>query len=407
MFNAASILEDCHMSHFFGIEGAEKAKIDFPTLKKNRDTYVKRLNGIYDTMLGKANVKVINGWGKFVDNKTIEVDGKDRYTADHILIATGSTPKKLGFEGEEHTIDSDGFFDLEDLPKKSIVYGGGYIAVELGQILHALGSEVIQVTRSDILNFVDDQVCEVLKKNMEITKYDLRKKVKIEKVEKIGDKNFTVTLDNGTKEENVECVLVAAGRPALVQNLGLENTDIKLGDKNEIIVDEYQNTNVEGVYAIGDVTGKYELTPVAIKTGRILSLRLFGGKTDLKMDFEDIPTVIFSHPPIGTIGLTEKEAKAKYGEENVGVYVSNYVNMFYSLMDNQDNKQKNIIKYLTNKKDDERVVGLHLCGRNCDEMLQGAGIAIKMGATKKDFDKCVAIHPTGSEELVLIDPLIE
>lgn len=186
----------------------------------------------------------------------------------------------------------------------------------------------------------------------------------------------------------------------------MENTDVKLGDKGEIIVDEYQNTNVEGVYAIGDVTAKYELTPVAIKAGRTLAERLFNNRPGLKMDYENIPTVVFCHPPIGHIGLTENEAKEKYGEENIGVYTSNYVNMYYSLIQDADKKPKNLIKYITNKSDNERVIGLHLCGRNCDEMLQGAAIAIKMGATKKDFDSVVAIHPTGSEELVLTDPYI-
>jgi glutathione reductase (NADPH) len=403
MFNAASILEDCEMADSFGIQDVDKPKLDFSILKKNRDAYVNRLNGIYGNMLNNAGVALIKGWAKFVENKTIDVNGI-KYTADHILVATGSHPMKLGFEGEEHTIDSDGFFDLEELPKKAVVLGGGYIAVELGQILHTYGTEVIQIVRSKILAFADDEVVEVLEKNMKIHNYDLRKKLNIDKIEKIADKNLTVYLTDGSTIENVDCVLVAVGRPANTEGLCLENTNIQLGKNGEIIVDEFQNTTVEGVYAIGDVTGKYELTPVAIKAGRILSERLFNNKPHLKMDYSNIPTVIFSHPPIGTIGMTEKEAKEKLGEENVGVYKSDYVNMFYSLMANMEDKQKALIKYVTDKTDNERVIGLHMVGRNSDEMLQGAGIAIRMGATKKDFDNCVAIHPTGSEELVLSDP---
>lgn len=406
MFNCSAILEDAHLAHTYGFSGGDQLKLDFNTLKTRRDNYVKFLNGIYQTLCDNSKVRIIEGWAKFVDNKTIEVNGQDRYTADHILIATGSHPNKIGIEGEEFASSSDDFFDLEELPKRAIVVGGGYIAVELGQIMHSLGSNVTQIVRSDILTFIDDDCRDTLFKSMELSNYDIRKGVNITKIEKVGEKNYTVHLTNGTVEENVDFVLIAAGRPPSTVDLGLENTDIKLGDKQEIVVDEYENTTVDGVYAIGDVTGKWELTPVAIRAGRTLAERLFNNRAGLKVDYTDIPTVIFSHPPVGIIGLTEKAAKEKYGEENIGVYKSNYVNMFYSLIQDSSKKPRDIIKYIVNKKDDERVVGLHLCGRNVDEMLQGASIAIKMGATKKDFDRCIAIHPTGSEEMVLTDPYI-
>lgn len=406
MFNTASYIEDSHIAKDYGFSGTEEIKLDFPTLKKARDDYVGWLNGTYESMLSNANVHLIKGWAKFVDNKTIEVDGKDRYTADHILIATGSSPNKVGFEGEQYTINSDGFFDIEELPKKVVVLGGGYIATELGQILHTFGTHVIQVVRSKVLGFLDNEITEVLEKRMEATSYDLRKGLNIEKVEKLSNDNFKVHLSDGTVEDEVNYVLVATGRPANITGLGLETTDIKLGDRGEIVVDEFQNTSVENVYAIGDVTGKWELTPVAIKAGRTLSERLFNNRPDAKMDYTNIPTVIFSHPPIGTIGMSEKEAKAKYGEENIKCYRSTYVNMFYSLMKDKDKKPRDFVKYIVNTAENERIVGLHLIGRNVDEMLQGAAIAIKMGATKKDFDSCVAIHPTGSEELVLCDPYV-
>jgi glutathione reductase (NADPH) len=409
MFNTASYIEDCHVAKDYGFSGTENVKLDFPSLKKGRDDYVAWLNGTYTSMLATSNVHLIRGWAKFVDNKTIEVDeadGKKRYTANHILIATGSTPNKIGFEGEEHSIDSDGFFDIEELPKKVVVLGGGYIATELGQILHTFGTHVIQVVRSKVLGFIDSEVTDVLEKRMEISGYDIRKNLNISKVEKVSDLNHKVTLSDGTVEEDVNYILVAAGRPANIVGLGLETTDIKLGKRGEIEVDEFQNTSVENVYAIGDVTGKWELTPVAIKAGRTLAERLFNNRPDAKMDYSNIPTVIFSHPPIGTIGMTEQQAKDKFGEENVACYKSSYVNMFYSLMKDKDAKPRDFIKYVVNKADNERLVGLHLIGRNVDEMLQGASIAIKMGATKKDFDSCVAIHPTGSEELVLCDPYV-
>ena len=367
--------------------------------------YVKFLNGIYGKLLDGSKVNLITGWAKFVDNKTIEVNGTDRYTADHILIATGSRPNKLEFKGAENTISSDEFFNIEELPKKVVVLGGGYIATELGQILHAFGTKVIQVVRSEILTFVDDEVRNNLLDWMKLSGYDLRKGINISEVNKVDTNNLTVHFSDCTIEENVDYVLSAVGRSANIDNLGLENTTIQVSPKGYIEADDYEQTNVEGVYAIGDVTGKIELTPVAIKAGRTLVERLFNKRSGLKMDYENVPTVIFSHPPIGVVGLSEKEAKETFGEENVGVYKSKFTNMFYSLMQVEtEKKPKSLIKYVTNKLDDERVVGVHMCGRNVDEMLQAVGIAIKMGATKKDFDRCVAIHPTGSEELVLWDP---
>jgi len=388
------------------VAGIEELKLDFATLKRRRDSYVEMLNGVYEKLVNGSKVKLIRGWAKFVNNKTVEVNGTDRYTADHILIATGGCPKTIGYEGEEHAINSDGFFDIEELPKKVVVYGSGYIGTELGQILHAFGTKVIQVARNDLLAFVDDEVRDTLLESMKINNYDFRSGLTIEKIEKISNKNLNVHFSDGTVEENVEYMLSAVGRKPNTENLGLETTDIQVNKAGYIAVDEFEATTVEGVYAIGDVIGKIELTPVAIRAGRTLVERLFNNRPGLKMDYENVPTVIFSHPPIGMIGLTEKQAKEKFGEENVGVYKSKFTNMFYSLIEDAEKKPKTLIKYITNKLDDERVIGVHLCGRNADEMLQGVGIAVKMGATKKDFDRCVAIHPTGSEEFVLCDPAI-
>ena len=405
MFNVASVFDDFHAAESFGIKGTEEVKLDFPTLKANRDANIKKLNGIYEGMLNNSGVTIIRGWGKFVDKNTVEVYGKDRYTADHILIATGGSSNDPGFEGSEFTIDSDGFFDLEDLPKKAVVLGGGYIATELGQIFHSLGTKTIQVVRKEILNFVDHEVRETLLDNMKIVNYDVRFGINIEKVEKVGEGNdYTVYMTDGTKEENVDCVLVAIGRSANTSGLDCDKAGVELDSKGRVVVDEFENTNVPNIYALGDVTGKIELTPVAIKAGRTLVERLFNNKPDRKMDYENVPTVVFSHPPIGIVGLTELDAKKKFGDENVGVYKSKFTNMYHSMIAEDDKKPKTLIKYVTNKLDDERIVGLHLIGRYVDEMLQGASIAIKMGATKKDYDSCVAIHPTGSEELVLLDP---
>lgn len=362
MFNASSILETKELCEGYGIEGGEGLKLDFPTLKKNRDNYVKWLNGIYDGMITNNNMTLIKGWGKFVDNHTVEVEGT-RYTADHILIAVGNRSAKGGFEGDEHCIDSDGFFDLEDLPKKVVVYGGGYIGTELGQILHAMGSKVIQCARRDIMRIADDDIREQLYKLMDLSGYDYRKHTTVEKVEKT-ESGLRVHLSDGTIEEEVSEVIVALGRPANVEGLGLENTDIKLTERGHIQVNDLQETSVEKVYSVGDVTGAMELTPVAIKTGRTLVERLFNNRPDLKMDFDLIPTVVFSHPPMGMVGLTEREAKEKYGEDNIAVFKSTYVNMFYSLLQDREKKPRNLIKYVVLKNENERIIGLHLIGKD-------------------------------------------
>ena len=407
MFNAAAILDDLHVADSYGLSGSEGVKLDFSILKEHRDKYIKRLNGIYDDMLANNKVTLIRGWGKFVDSKTVEVNGTDRYTADHILIATGGKPNDGGFEGAEHTINSNGFFELEQLPKRAIVLGGGYIAVELGQIFHSLGTKVTQIVRSEVLRgLVDVEIRQVLYDTMELDSYDIRKGLNISKIEKIAEGNMTVHLTDGSVIEEVDCVLQAIGRSPNTSGLDCDKAGVELDSRGYVKVDEYENTNVPGIYALGDVTGKIELTPVAVKAGRTLVERLFNKREGLKMDYANVPTVTFSHPPIGMVGLTEAQAKEKFGEENVGVYKSKFVNMFHSLMQDLDKRPKSLIKYITNKADEDRIVGLHLIGRNVDEMLQGASIAIKMGATKKDYDSCVAIHPTGSEELVLMDPLI-
>lgn len=240
---------------------------------------------------------------------------------------------------------------------------------------------------------------------MDLSGYEYRKKTVVEKVEKT-DSGLKVHLSDGSVEENVDQVLVALGRPPNTDGLDIEKAGVELDGRGYVKVDEFNVTSVPNIYAVGDVTGAMELTPVAIKTGRTLVERLFNNRPDLKMDHSLIPTVVFSHPPIGMVGLTEKAAKEKYGEENIATYKSTYVNMYYSLIQDKTKKPRNLIKYIVNKQENERIVGLHLIGKDCDEILQGAAIAIKMGATKKDFDSTVAIHPTASEELVLADPYV-
>lgn len=249
-----------------------------------------------------------------------------------------------------------------------------------------MGAKTIQVVRNQILTLLDDDIRDTLKENMKISDYDIRFGVNIEKVVKIGDKNYTVYLTDGTVEEEVEVVLQALGRTPLTDGLDCDKAGVELDEKGYIIIDEFQNTSAANIYAVGDVTGKVELTPVAIRAGRTLVERIFNNREGLKMDYSNIPTVVFSHPPCGVVGLTYNEAVAKFGTENIKTYTSKFTNMYYSLLQDDNKKHKSLMKYITNELDGGRIVGLQVVGRNVDEMLQGAAIAIKMGATKKDFD---------------------
>uniref|UniRef100_A0A7N9D3X8 Glutathione reductase, mitochondrial n=1 Tax=Macaca fascicularis TaxID=9541 RepID=A0A7N9D3X8_MACFA len=304
-----------------------------------------------------SHIEIIRGHAAFTSDPkpTIEVSGK-KYTAPHILIATGgvpSIPHESQIPGASLGITSDGFFQLEELPSRSVIVGAGYIAVEIAGILSALGSKTSLMIRHDkVLRSFDSMI----------------------------STNCTEELENA----GVEVLKFSQG--------------IQTDDKGHIIVDEFQNTNVKGIYAVGDVCGKALLTPVAIAAGRKLAHRLFEHKEDSKLDYNNIPTVVFSHPPIGTVGLTEDEAIHKYGEENVKIYSTSFTPMYHAVT---KRKTKCVMKMVCANKE-EKVVGIHMQGLGCDEMLQGFAVAVKMGATKADFDNTVAIHPTSSEELVTL-----
>lgn len=317
MFMSASMMEMMHDAPGYGYHDVQY-KFEWKTIKENRDAYVARLNGIYGRNLENSNVHTITGAASFASSKEVVVDGKT-YSADHILIAVGGRPVMPTFPGAEHAINSDGFFELEDLPKRAVVIGGGYIAVELAGVLQALGSEVTLVVRGHrpLKNF-DDIICETLAEELDKTGMKVHCETQVEEVVR-GDADgpMTVRLNNGEVVEDVDCLLAATGREPLVDSLNLEAAGVKTSPKGYVEVDGFQQTNVDGVYAVGDVTGKIELTPVAIAAGRKLSDRLFDGQKEAKLDYENVPTVVFSHPPIGTIGLTEKQAIDKYGEDDV------------------------------------------------------------------------------------------
>ena len=411
--NAASIAETLHDMSHYGFTAASPVKFDWKFIKDNRDKYVERLNGIYDRNMENSGVTKLLGTASFEGTDTVQVTSADNesttYKAKHILIATGGYPTFPAGEGiAEHSISSDGFFELDEMPKKAVVVGAGYIAVELAGVLHALGTDVSLVVRKDkAMRNLDDYIADTLDEEMQkqgITIY--RNTNGVDKVTADADGLKTVSLKNGESIEGADVVLMAAGRSPLVEPLNLGAAGVQQKDGGYIVTNDYSETNVDGVYALGDVVGNVELTPMAIAAGRRLADRLFGPEEwkNAKVSYDLVPTVVFSHPPMGTIGLSEAEAIAKYGEDNVKVYRSKFANLYYGPWQVEpDEKPKTAMK-LVCAGPEELVVGLHVIGMGADEMLQGFGVALKMGATKADFDSSVAIHPTASEEFVTMFP---
>ncbi|XP_072180636.1 glutathione reductase, mitochondrial-like [Diadema setosum] len=394
MFNTAMHMEMIHDHKDYGFDVDFKG-FDWGVIKTKRDAYVKRLNGIYEANLGKAKVDYINGFGKFTPDGCVEVNGQ-KFKGRHTMIAVGGEPTFPDVPGAEHGISSDGFFELENLPKKTAVVGAGYIAVEMAGILKELGSDVsLFIRRDQALRNFDSMISASVTESIEEQGINLVKKSSPVSVVKEADGTLTYNTTAGTFS-GFDCLLWAVGRHALTKNLGLEHVGVKTDAKGDIIVDEFQNTTTPNIYALGDVCGKALLTPVAIAAGRRLAHRLFNNQTDLKLDYSNIPTVVFSHPPIGTVGLTEAEAIAKFGADNIKVYKSTFRNLYFAMTERE---QKTRMK-LVCAGPEEKVVGLHMQGLACDEMLQGFSVAVKMGATKAQFDDTVAIHPTSSEELV-------
>ncbi len=394
MWFAGQIADAFKLAPDYGFDATVNS-LDWKKLIENREAYIGRIHQSYDRVLGNNNVDVINGYAKLVDKNTVAV-GDKTYTAEHILIATGGEPMIPNIPGKEHILDSDGFFALESQPKRVVVVGAGYIAVEIAGVFNALGSDTHLVVRKEHpLREFDEIVSSTLSEQLQEDGIQLHNRTQITEIEKNADGSFKLTTD-GQDLPEVDAVIYAIGRSPLTQNLGLENANIELDKRGYIVTDEYQNTSVNGVYAVGDNTGRAQLTPVAVAAGRRLSERLFNNKPNEKLDYTDIPTVVFSHPAIGTIGLTENQAKEEFGEDNVKVYTSSFTAMYTAITEHrQPTKMK-----LVCAGDNEKVVGIHIIGLGADEMLQGFAVAVKMGATKADFDNTVAIHPTSSEELV-------
>ena len=395
MWYGAQVAETLH--RYAGEYGFDVTinKFDFAKLKANRQAYIDRIHGSYERGFDSNGVERVYEYARFVDPHTVEVAG-ERYTAPHILIATGGHALYPNIPGSEYGITSDGFFELDEVPKRTAVIGAGYIAVEVAGVLNALGSDTHLFVRKDRpLRTFDKDIVDVLVDEMAKSGPTLHTQANATEVVKNADDSLTISFDNG-ETITVDCLIWAIGRAANTSGFGLEKTGVKLTEKGTIYSDEFENTSVPGIYALGDVTGKLDLTPVAVKAGRQLSERLFNNKADAKLDYTDVATVVFSHPVIGSVGLTEEKAIAKYGAENIKVYKSSFTPMYTAL---GDNRQPSTMKLVT-LGEDEKIIGLHGIGYGVDEMIQGFSVAIKMGATKADFDNTVAIHPTGSEEFV-------
>jgi glutathione reductase (NADPH) len=393
MWNAASVALGLADAGDYGFNVTVGGN-DWPVLKAKRDAYVLRLNGIYERNLAAKGVAYVRGAARFLDRNTVEVNGR-RMTARHIVIATGGKAIVPNLPGAELGITSDGFFELERRPKRVAVIGSGYVSCELGGAFHELGSEVELFIRKDhpLMSF-DAMLGKSLMREMREQGITIHTHVVPASVrEDAGLK--TLVAEDGREFPGFDCLQWGIGRAANVAALDLGKAGVAVDDSDFVVTDGFQNTNVTGIYAIGDVTGRAALTPVAIAAGRRLSDRLFGGKVDRRLEYSTIPTVVFTHPPIGTVGASEAEARAQYGDA-VKVYVADFTPMYHALTERKTHTDMKLVCVGP----EQRIVGCHIIGTGADEMLQGFAVAIRMGATKRDFDDTVAIHPTSAEELV-------
>ena len=396
MWHAAGIAHTLQEAKDYGFSSIP-VKLDWARHKLSRDAHIKRLNGIYHTNLEDSGVELINGRGRFIDTHTLEVDGK-RYTAEHIVIATGGKPQIPEVPGARLGISSDGFFGLFTQPQRVAIAGSGYIAIEFAGMLNALGSEVtLLIRRQHFLNGFDTLIQDQLMAAMQENGINVLCSVQIEGVERDPEGVLTLTTSHDHRLTGFDCLIWAIGRNPATSEINPGAAGITLNGRGFIETDTFQNTSVPGIYAIGDVTGRAALTPVAIAAGRRLADRLFGKLQNSRLDYENIPTVIFSHPPAGSIGLTEDAARTLHGSAT-RVYQTRFIPLYYGLTRHKTHAAMKLVTVGS----DEKIVGCHVIGQGADEMLQGFAVAIRMGACKRDLDDTVAIHPTSAEEMVTL-----
>ncbi|MBN08562.1 MAG: glutathione-disulfide reductase [Rhodospirillaceae bacterium] len=367
------------------------ARHDWGALIDNKNAEMDRLNGIYMRILKNNNVDLHEGRGVLEDEHTVNVDGK-RITAENILIAVGGWPSTPEISGVEHVISSNEALELPSLPKRMVVVGGGYIAVEFAGIFASLGVDVTEIVRADtVLRGFDEDIRQALDEEMSKHGINIMSKTVIQRIEK-KENVYRLHLENNDVIET-DLVMYATGRRANTENLGLENIGVALKDNGAIIVDQWNRTSVDNIYAVGDVTDRVQLTPVAIQEGAAVSETLFNNNP-ITVDYGDVPTAVFSTPPIGTVGHTEQQARQKYGK--VDIYDSKFKPLVHTL---SGRDERTFMKMIVEPVSD-RVVGAHMLGMDAPEIIQGIGIAIKAGATKAQFDSTTGIHPSAAEEFV-------
>ncbi|MBI2802120.1 MAG: glutathione-disulfide reductase [Gammaproteobacteria bacterium] len=367
--------------------------LNWDTLIANKNTEIERLNGVYRRLLANSGCRIFDERAVLVDPTTVAV-GKERYTAKHILVATGGWPYVPEIRGRELAITSNEAFFLPKLPERVVVVGGGYIAVEFAGIFNGFGAQVTQVYRGELfLRGFDTEIRQFLAAEMRHKGIELRFNDDVSALTKHGD-SLRLTMKNGNAID-CDCVLFATGRRPHSDKLGLAECGVALGPDGAIKVDDLYRTNVPSIYAIGDVTNRVNLTPVALAEGMAVARRLFGSR-DTVVDYDYIPTAIFSQPPIGTVGFNEEDARAKFGD--IGVYVSSFTPLRYTV---SREKERALMKLVVVRATD-KVVGLHVCGEDAGEIIQGFAVALRAGATKQIFDSTIGIHPTTAEEFVTL-----
>ncbi len=414
-FNAAQLAHAINDAAGYGFDLA-RPSFDWPRFVEKREAYIARLNEIYWGNLLKDGVTLIRGWGRLTGEHRIHVERTElepgesphlEVEGEHIVIATGGRPLLPSIEGADFGITTDGFFDITQQPKRVAIVGAGYTAVEISGVLRGLGVHVELFVRGDRpLRSFDRDLGERLTNSMSEEGIVVHTHALVQSVVDSGGGKTLVTVQAGVTPEArsaggssehgpFDTIIWAIGRLPHLSELGLGSAGLSVSSSGYLETNAFEETTTDKIYALGDVTGKRELTPVAIAAGRRLADRLFGGQPGARLDYENIPSVIFSHPLIGTVGMSEEQARAVHGE-GVKSYTSSFVDMYHSMT---ERRPRTFMKLVV-VGDEEKIVGIHVIGRSADEMIQGFAVALRMGATKADFDDTVAIHPTAAEELV-------
>lgn len=392
MVYAAHYQDEFKLSRSFGWD-VEAKSFDWNTLITNKNTEIERLNGIYEKLLVNSGVHLLNGHAKIVDAHTVDVDGQ-QYSAKHILVAVGGWPQVPDIPGREYATDSNQVFFLKEQPKRVLVIGGGYIAVEFASVFHGLGSQTQLAYRGDLfLRGFDHDVREHLYQELLKKDMTLRFNCDVQRIDKQEDNSLLITFNDGQTSE-VDCIFYATGRRPMLDNLGLENVNIKLNKDGFIAVDEQYQTSESSILAIGDVTGRVQLTPVALAEGMAVARRLFRQEDYRPVDYDLIPTAVFSLPNIATVGLSEEQARAD------GYTVQTFKSSFRPMKLSLSDQQERIFMKLIVDQATDRVLGCHMVGPDAGELMQGIAVALKAGATKRVFDDTIGIHPTAAEEFV-------